>query len=77
MKQSRFSQRTKRCAFRHGFLEVKRETGVNPVRSRHCKQGAGEQIDPLGNREGSSFAWICKSGNLPAVGTGMKIPDHE
>lgn len=20
---------------------------------------------------------ICKSGNLPAVGTGMKIPDHE
>ena len=51
--------------------EGKRETGENPVRSRHCKRGAKANSGhwPEG-REGSMDAMIRKSGNLPVVDTG-------
>lgn len=37
-------------------ISVKRETGVNPVRSRHCKSGVWKHgvSQSLGNREGVS-----------------------
>ena len=51
--------------------EGKRETGENPVRSRHCKRGAKANSGhwPEG-REGSMDAMIRKPGNLPVVDTG-------
>ena len=61
---------------------VKRETGENPVRSRHCEQGVQNKArlaQSLGNREDSFCMRICKPGNLPAAGTGpgKTGPDHE
>lgn len=41
------------------------------------EQEPGAYARSLGNREGGCFVWICKPGNLPDVGTGMRIPDHE
>ena len=34
------------------YAPVKRETGENPVRTRHCIQGNLRPDTPLGNREG-------------------------
>lgn len=42
---------------------VKRETGANPVRTRHRNQGAKADIS-LGNRE-DGLAMIFKPGDLP------------
>jgi hypothetical protein len=59
----------------------KREAGANPARSRHCDKGACRQgaFAPvtehcLGRRR---QALSFQPGNLPAVGTGAQVPDHE
>ena len=49
---------------------MKRETGENPVRSRHCKQGA-HGIDVTDESLGRQpWTVICEPGNLPSAGTG-------
>ena len=58
----------------------KRETGVNPVRSRHCDWGedASAYAQPLSNREGGICSMTHQPGNLPLIGTGTgNCPDHE
>ncbi len=46
-------------------LLVKRESGANPERSGHCKQGMKSE-DAIGNAllRRLDFVLICKSGNL-------------
>ena len=47
---------------------VKRETGVNPVRTRHCKWGTRAELSLAGSgREDGLNVMIHKPGNLPAV----------
>ena len=61
-----------------GFVKtrlVKRETGVIPVRSRHCDKGVrclGARRRSLGALLLGRRQWMMsfQSGNLPAVGTG-------
>lgn len=52
-----------------------RETGANPVRSRHCKPGAHNHchVQPLIRSGLGRRLWVLsgKSGNLPVVGTGI------
>ena len=55
---------------------VKRETGVNPVRSRHCKHGAKNQYT-TGKPGRRFFVMICKSGDLPVAGTKTEFSGHE
>ena len=59
----------------------KRETGANPVRSRHCDGGEGRLKTPLGKRLGRQRAFEDPSARKPAVrlGTGAAhaAPDHE
>ena len=47
----------------------KRETGVNPVRSRHCDWGedASAYAQPLSNREGGICSMTHQPGNLPSM----------
>lgn len=53
-----------------GLDLVKRETGENPVRTRHCIQGAGAAIS-LGTRKSfpgkMADVMIYEPGDLPAV----------
>ena len=61
---------------------VKRETGVIPVRSRHCDKGVyrqGAAAPVTGTYVPGRRRWMLsfQPGNLPAVGTGAKAPDHE
>lgn len=44
---------------------MKRESGENPERTRHCNRGAGGQTRHW-KREGVRQAMILKSGDLPA-----------
>ena len=57
--------------------EGKRETGANPVRSRHCEGECGAQNVTGESREGSAAHDDPKPGNLPYAGTGASAPDHE
>ena len=66
---------------RYGGGKGKREAGANPARSRHCDKGARVRVLCTSHW---SFALrrrrraaIFQPGNLPAVGTGAKAPDHE
>ena len=52
-----------------------REAGESPARSRHCKQGAKSECHWETGK--AAAARICEPGNLPDVGTGIVIPDHE
>ena len=55
------------------FAPVKRETGVSPVRTRHCKRGV-EGHYATGEPGRRPDMLIRKSGDLPYVGTGMMNP---
>jgi len=57
--------------------EGKRETGANPVRSRHCERECGAQNVTGKSREGGAQHDDLKPGNLPYAGTGASAPDHE
>lgn len=61
------------------MLSDKRETGENPVRSRHCKWGVYDcgSKQFTGKLGRISYTWIYKSGNLPVVGTRIDILNHE
>ncbi len=57
--------------------EGKRETGANPVRSRHCEGECGAQNVTGESREGGTAHDDLQPGNLPYAGTGASAPDHE
>ena len=61
----------------HESEPVKRETGENPVRTRHCEQGisGSEKCHWITGRQISDVK-ICESGDLPGVYM-EEIPDHE
>ena len=51
-------------------VQVKREAGANPARSRHCKRGARLQATGPSDREGLKSAAVRlldKSGDLPVA----------
>ena len=54
---------------------VKRETGANPVRTRHRNKGAETEIS-LGNWEDGRCDDL-KPGDLPERCTETKVSDHE
>lgn len=65
-----------RCQMQKILPLVKRETGANPVRTRHCEQGVGSQYatERLGRR---LSMLICESGDLPVREQGEMPLGHE
>ena len=59
-------------------MTVKRETGVIPVRSRHCDRGVEyKKVTDAQHWEGNIHMMILQPGNLPIIMVQEAIPDHE
>ena len=65
------------CHLVHATKAVKRETGVNPVRSRHCKRGAW-RMNATGRPAGKAAPCGEPQARKPAVRKRRDpwIPDH-
>lgn len=64
------------CQIEQGSDLVKRETGVNPVRTRHCISGAEAKIS-LGNREDGRRRRSISQETCPFVVQEQIVPGHE
>ena len=64
------------CQIEQGSDLVKRETGVNPVRTRHCISGAEAKIS-LGNREDGRRRRTISQETCPSVVQERSVPGHE